>query len=170
MLNELLIWVALLCGVVFLAVDKRRGSGALTLAYFLTLSLGHIPGLLAYLDLKSEAVKVGADVTLIGMMAFIAGALAARVLPQPITSVKGHQQAFSDDIGSRVGWRVLAIGVVAQFVLLPVSTLLPSLTAITSCGGSFLVLGFWLLLYSSTIHRQSRQTLQISYDAAVASA
>ena len=166
MLNELLIWVALLGGVVFLAVDKRRGSGALTLAYFLTLSLGHIPGLLAYLDpnlelLESEAVKVGADVTLMGMMAFIVGALAARVLPQPITSVKAYQQAFSDDIDSRVGWRVLAIGVGAQFVLLPVSSLVPSLTAITSCGGSFLVLGFWLLLYSSTIHRESRQTLQI---------
>ena len=147
-------------------------SGALTLAYFLTLSLGHIPGLLAYLDpnLESEAVKVGADVTLMGMMAFIVGALAARVLPQPITSVKAHQQAFSDDIGSRVGWRVLAIGVVAQFVLLPVSALLPSLTAITSCGGSFLVLGFWLLLYSSTIHRREPADFADSYDAAVASA
>jgi hypothetical protein len=163
MLNELLIWVALLGGVVFLTADKRRGSGALTLAYFLTLSLGHIPGLLAYLDpnLESEAVKVGADVTLIGMTAFIVGALAARVLPQPITSVKAHRQAFSDDIDSRVGWRVLAIGVVAHFVLLPVSALLPSLTVIIASGGSFLVLGFWLLLYSSTIHRESRQTLQI---------
>ena len=50
MLNDLLIWVALLVGLVFLVVDKRRGIGALTLAYFLALSLGHVPGLLAYLD------------------------------------------------------------------------------------------------------------------------
>ena len=50
MLNELLIWGALLVGLVFLVVDKRRGIGALTLAYFLSLSLGHVPGLLVYLD------------------------------------------------------------------------------------------------------------------------
>ena len=79
MLNELLIWGALLVGLVFLVVDKRRGNGALTLAYFLVLSLGHVPGLLAYLDLSTipgdvEATKVGFDVTLIGMTAFIVGA------------------------------------------------------------------------------------------------
>ena len=81
MLNELLIWAGLLVGVVFLAVDKRRGIGALTVAYFLSLSLGHIPGLLVYLnpDMTSEATKVGSDVTLIGMTAFIVGAMAYNV-------------------------------------------------------------------------------------------
>ena len=116
MLNDLLIWVALLVGLVFLVVDKRRRIGALTLAYFLALSLGHVPGLLAYLDPDllgdAEATKVGFDVTLIGMTAFIVGAMAARILPQRTTSVKAYQQTVSADILSRLGWRVLTIGIV----------------------------------------------------------
>ena len=100
MLNELLIWGALLVGLVFLVVDKRRGIGALTLAYFLILSLGHVPGLLVYLDpnifwVNFEATKVGFDVTLIGMTAFIVGAMAARILPLRTTSAKAFQPTFS---------------------------------------------------------------------------
>ena len=97
MLNNLLIWGALLVGLVFLVVDKRRRTGALTLAYFLALSLGHVPGLLAYLDADyllgdAEATEVGFHVTLIGMTAFIVGAMAARMLPLRTTSAKAYQQ------------------------------------------------------------------------------
>src|SRR6516165_10338396 len=98
MLNELLIWGALFVGLVLLVIDNRRGIGALTLAYFLSLSLGHIPGLLVYLNpnTSGEATKVGIDVTLIGMTAFIAGAIAARILSQATTSAKAYKQAFGD--------------------------------------------------------------------------
>ena len=163
MLNELLIWAALLVGVVFLAVDRRRGIGALAVAYFLSLSLGHIPGLLVYLNpnMTAEATKVGSDVTLIGMTAFIVGTLAARILQRPTKSAEADQPAFSDDILSWLGWRVLIIGAVAQFVVLPVSALLPSLTAITSSLGTLLVLGFWLLFYSATIANESSRALRI---------
>jgi hypothetical protein len=166
MLNDLLIWGALLVGLVFLVVDKRRGIGALTLAYFLGLSLGHVPGLLAYLDPDrigeaAEATKVGFDVTLIGMTAFIVGAMAARILPRRTTSAKVYQQTASADIFSRFGWRVLTMGIVSYFVLLPVSALVPSLTAIASALGTLLILGFWLQLYAAAIAHESRQTLLI---------
>jgi hypothetical protein len=163
MLNELLIWTALLVGLVFLAIDKRRGIGALTLAYFLSLSLGHVPGLLVYLNpyTAGEATKVGIDVTLIGMAAFIAGAIAARILSQATTSAKACKQAFGDDIFLRVGWRLLTMGLVAQFVVLPISALLPSVTAIVSSFGTLLVLGFWLLFYSAAIANDSLRKLKI---------
>src|SRR5262245_14709348 len=100
MLNDLLIWAALFVGLVFLVIDRRHRVGALTLAYFLALSLGHVPGLLAYLDPElhadllgdTEPTKVGFDVTLMGMTAFIVGATAARILPQRTKSVKAYQQ------------------------------------------------------------------------------
>src|SRR5580704_3513069 len=156
MLNDLLVWGALLVGLVFLVVDKRRGIGALTLAYFLDLSLGHVPGLLTYLNPDiigeaAEATKVGFDVTLIGMTSFIVGAMAARILPQRTTSVKVYQQTAGADIFSRFGWRVLTMGIVSYFVLLPVSALVPSLTAIASALGTLLILGFWLQLYAAVI-------------------
>jgi hypothetical protein len=157
MLNDLLIWGALLVALVFLVVDKRRGIGALTLTYFLVLSLGHVPGLLPYLDPNSggvEATKVGFDVTLIGMMAFIAGAMAARILRRT-TSAKAHQQMGSDDVFLRLGWRMLTIGIAAYFVVLPVSALVPSLTAVVSVLGSLLILGFWLRLYGAATYRET---------------
>src|SRR5262249_39422105 len=157
MLNDILIWGALLVGLVFLVVDKRRYIGALTLAYFLALSLGHVPGLLAYLDTNTfefvidteGPTKIGFDVTLIGMTAFIVGAMVARLVPQRKTSVKAYQPTATDDLFSRSGWRVLAIGIVAYFVVLPVSALIPSMTAVTSSLGTLLILGFWLQLYAS---------------------
>jgi hypothetical protein len=166
MLNDLLIWVALLVGLVFLVVDKRRGIGALTLAYFLDLSLGHVPGLLAYLDPDiigeaAEATKVGFDVTLIGMTAFIVGAMAARILPRRTASVKAYQQTASADIFSRFGWRVLTMGIISYFVLLPVSALVPSLTAVASALGTLLILGLWLQLYAAVIAHDSWRTLLI---------
>ena len=160
MLNDLLIWGALLLGLVFLVVDKRRKCGALTLAYFLTLSLGHIPGVLAYLDQNfsvytREATKVGLDTTLIGMTAFLVGAVAARILPQRTANVKAYQQAASADFFSRISRRTLTIGIIGYFVILPVAALVPSFTSIASVTVLLLMLGFWLKLYAA----DSRQTL-----------
>jgi hypothetical protein len=166
-LNYLLIWGALLVGLAFLAVDKRRGNGALTLAYFLVLSVGHVPGLLPYLDAHVpiwgdfETTKVGFDVTLIGMTAFIVGAMAARILRRRTTSAKPYQQTAGADIYSRLAWRVFTMGIVSYFVLLPVSALVPSLTAVVSVLGSLLILGFWLRLYAAAAADNSRQTLLI---------
>jgi hypothetical protein len=165
MLNDLLIWGALLVGLV-LVVGKRRGNGALTLSYFLALSLGHVPGVLSYLDPDTilgdaEATKVGFDVTLIGMAAFIAGAMAARMLPLRTTSAKAYQQTASVDVFSRLSWRVLMMGIVSYFVLMPVSAVVPSLTAVASVLGTLLILGFWLQLYAATTAHNGRQILLI---------
>jgi hypothetical protein len=165
MLNDLLIWVALFLGLVFLAVDKRRRIGALTLSYFLALSLGHVPGLLAYLDpdlmWDGEETKIGFQITLIGMTAFIVGAIAGRILPRRNANVKAFQ-TISADIESKLGWRLLAIGIVSYFFLLPVSALVPSLTAIASVLGSLLVLGFWVLLDASNKSNRLRTLLIVA--------
>jgi hypothetical protein len=161
MLNDLLIWVALLVGLAFLVVDKRRRVGALTLAYFLGLSLGHVPGLLGYLDSDllsdAEPTKVGFDVTLIGMTAFIVGAIAARILPRRTTIA--FQKTASTDIKSQLGWRVLTLGIVSYFLVLPVSALVPSMTAVASVLGSLLILGFWILLDAAAATDGNRRTL-----------
>jgi hypothetical protein len=165
MLNDLLIWAALLVALCFLVVDNRSRVGALTLAYFLALSLGHVPGLLAYLDPNTmvgddEATRIGFDATLKGMTAFIAGAMAARILFQRTVKAQ-NQQMVNHDIFSRLGWRVLTIGIASYFVLLPVSALLPSLTAISSALGTLLILGLWLQLYAAANANDSRRKLLI---------
>ncbi len=85
MLSLLFIWAALFIGLILFAIDKYRMEGALTLAYFLSFSVIHVPGVLAYLNPDYvwggvEPTKVGFEVTLIGMASFICGAIAARVI------------------------------------------------------------------------------------------
>jgi hypothetical protein len=161
MLNELLIWGALLAGLVYLVLDRRGKSGALTLAYFLTFSVGHIPGVLAYLDpgfnpFLREATQAGLDTTVIGMAAFCIGAVvAARVLPLRSAKGRAYGQTASAEFFSRIGWRMLVIGVVTYFLVMPLAALVPSLTAISSVTALLLILGFWLKLYAG----DSKQTL-----------
>jgi len=166
MLNDLLIWVALLVGLIFLVIDNRRGVGALTLAYFLILSLSHVPGVLAYLDpdtfqAQEESTKVGFDATLIGMAAFLVGAIAARIWPRRTTRVKAQQFSLSADIFRQLGRRLLIIGTVSYFVILPVSALVPSLTAVMSVMGTLLILGIFLQIYAAVNAKDSRKILLI---------
>jgi hypothetical protein len=162
MLTDLLIWGALLVGLCFLVV-WGRGNGALTLAYFLSLSLGHVPGILSYLDPDSiqgdpEATAVGFNITLIGMTAFIVGAMAACILARRSTSVKAYQQKATANFFSRLGWRVLVMGIASYFLVLPVSALVPSATAVSSVLGTLLILGFWLQLYSAAAAHDTPRT------------
>jgi hypothetical protein len=166
MVKDLWIWGVLLVGLVLLAVDKRSKIGALTMTYFLVLSLGHVPGVLCYLDpvtfqADGEVTKVGFDVTLIGMTAFIAGAIAARILHRRITRVQGHQQTDNADIFWRFGSRILVIGIACYFVIMPVSALVPSFTAATSVLGTLLILGLWLQLYSAMDAKDNRKILLV---------
>jgi hypothetical protein len=151
MLGYLLIWAALLAGLVFLV---QRGQGALTLAYFLALSLGHVPGVLAYLNpnfpYDPQPTQIGFSMTLTGMSAFIVGAVAARILQR--RTVPGQ---VSSQIFSRFKWRVLTLGIIAYFVVLPVSTFVPSLTAVAAAMGGLLIVGIWFWIYSVTTANRS---------------
>jgi hypothetical protein len=166
MLNDLLIWAALLAGLAFLVVDRRRGAGALVLAYFLILSLGHVPGVLVYLNpnmfwVNFEATKIGFDVTLIGMTAFIAGAIAARIMPMRTTSAKAFQPTFSHDTLSWLSRRMLTMGISFYFLLSQISGFVPSSSAIISVGGELLIVGLWFWVYSAETAKESRQVLLI---------
>jgi hypothetical protein len=169
MLNDLLIWVALLAALTFLVLDKWRGAGALVFGYFLILSLGHVPGVLAYIgpDIfgsdtdKTEATKIGFDVTLIGLTAFIVGAIAARILPMRTTSAKAFQPTSSHDVLFWLSRRMLITGIVAYFLIAPIVGHVPSLTSATSVVGELVVLGLWFWIYSAEGAKDSRQVLLI---------
>jgi len=174
MLNDLLIWVALLAGLAFLVVDKRRGAGALVLAYFLICRLVMFPVFCPisnqHVESKVEATKIGFDMTLIGMAAFMMGAIAARILPMRTTGAKAVQPRFSHDTLSLNSRRVLTMGIASYFLFLPVSGLVPSLTAIVSVMGGLLIPGLWFWIYS-TRDREKQPTDFVDFrDAAVASA
>src|SRR5262249_59057215 len=77
----LVIWFAV--GIGLILSQGPRGSAGLPLAYFLGLSLIHVPGAMLYLDdneISSMAAltKDGFEQTVIGLTAFLAGVLIAK--------------------------------------------------------------------------------------------
>lgn len=166
MLLLIVIWVALLAALIVFAVGRPGQGGALTLAYFLGLSLIHIPGVLpflvpgAYLPDFEETLK-GLQLTILGMATFVAGAVAAKLLlkGRPL-QVKGDPATFE-----ALGLRVLIAGAVSYFVLLPATARFSSVTSLISPLGTLLIVGIWMRLYGATFRGNSMkvsQTLSLS--------
>jgi hypothetical protein len=156
MLILLLIYLAVSAGLTWVVSQKRLGSAGLPLAYFLGLSLIHVPGAIIYLDAEeTNAARIGFEETTIGMVAFLVGVLVAR-------HAFVHRQAAQTDRSqienltrresaaiNRLALIYISIGSIAFFVLLPAINL-PSVTAIVSALGSLVVVGlclrFWVAI------------------------
>jgi len=76
-------------------------------------------------------------------------------------SVKAHQQTASPQIYWRIGWRLLLMGILSSFLILPASALVPSLTSLASALGALIVLGIWFLLYSAVATKNTRRILVV---------
>ncbi len=161
MTDLLILWIGLLVALLGLAIGPPGRGGALTLAYFLALSLIHVPGILAFLGADPALYEVaetslGFEVTLAGMAAFVGGAAAARMLDRaPPDGVPQSPEPGFD----RAGWRALAIGAGSYLLLSFVFGRLASATAIVSSLQNLVILGFWMLLYQTGSPADARRTL-----------
>src|SRR3954470_3989161 len=121
MIDLLLIWVTLLLALLLFGIGKRGSGGALTLAYFLGLSLIHVPGILPSFGAEwddVESTRIGFETTLVGMTSFVVGALIARLV------LVGRadwilMRPDNSNLFRRLGWRAVVVGGVAYLVLLP---------------------------------------------------
>ncbi len=164
MLGLIVIWAGLLIALVVFAIGRPGRGGALTLAYFLGLSLIHVPGVLPFLDSESgladwDETQLGFEMTILGMAAFVAGAVLARWIDRRRAAAKGAPPRRRAQAFERLGWRTLVLGVVAYFVLLPLSGRVPSLTSVVSALATLLILGLWLVLYGAAVAADRRRTL-----------
>jgi hypothetical protein len=162
----LMLWAVVMATFIAFAIPRPRQGGQLTLAYLLGLSLIHVPGLLPYLDLASDAnlfglaeTQAGMKLTLIGMVAFVLGATAVRRIYRP--QQRQVPTAADDGILAHMSWRVLWIGIASYFFLMPLSFLVPSLTSVVSPLGTLLIIGVWLRLYEASVKRNGVETLSV---------
>jgi hypothetical protein len=156
MLALLTIWAALIVTLIVFAIGRPGQGGALTLAYFLGLSLIHLPGVLPFLGAASnlddgQATLVGLELTVLGMACFVAGAIAAHASGGAGTFARMPAPLAQMPAFSRAGWRMVAAGAVTYFVLIPLSFRVPSLTAAVSAFATLLILGLWLVLYRAVL-------------------
>ncbi|MEJ0067178.1 MAG: hypothetical protein WDM85_18675, partial [Caulobacteraceae bacterium] len=153
-------WFVLLVLCVAL-VSRRENSGALLLAYFLGLSVIHVPGAVDFLGNASglytgAETKIGFELTLAGMAALLLGAYLARA-----TSAGGRVPLSQDPRvdWQRIGTILLTAGVGAYFFVMPLAGLVPSLASVLSAIGSLLIVGVWVFFYDATARSDHRRTL-----------
>jgi hypothetical protein len=164
MLNLLLVWSALLMALTAFAIGRRGKGGALALAYFLGLSLIHVPGVLPFLGLGTnlsdrEETCFGFEMTILGTAAFVAGAILARRTAKLGKISRAEAPRRRAGVFEHLGWRTFAVGIAAYFILLPLSLLVPSSTSIVSAFATLLILGLWLVLYGAAEAADRRRTL-----------
>src|ERR1700741_3056146 len=131
MSGVLVIWAVLIVALVVFAIGQPGRGGALTLAYFLGLSLVHVPGVLPFLGsdlglVDLDETELGFDLTILGMAAFIAGAVLAHCINRRRVVATGAPPRRRAQAFEGLGRRTFVLGVVAQFLLLPLSVRVPS--------------------------------------------
>ena len=162
--NLIAIWAALLAALVTFAIARQGQGRPLTLAYFLGLSLIHVPGVLPFLSPGSglddfDETQLGFVFTLLGMVAFVAGAVLARWIAPQRGAAKGVSSRRRAQVFDRLGWQTLALGTAAYFVLVPLSARVPSLTSVVSALATLLIVGLWLVLYGANLTADRRRLL-----------
>jgi hypothetical protein len=164
MMNLIVAWAALLVVLVIFAIGRPGRGGALTLAYFLGLSLIHVPGVLQFLEPGSglddfDDTQVGFELTVLGMSAFVAGAILASRIDRRRAPIGGRPARWRAQAFEHLGRRTLGLGVVAYFVIVPLSGRVPSLTSVVSSLATLLIIGLWLALYGAAVAADRCRTL-----------
>src|SRR5260370_941632 len=135
MLGLLVTCATLLGALVAFAIGRPGRGGALTSAYLLGLSFIRVPGALLFVRSDSGLVdgdetELGFQMTVLGMAAFVAGAVLARWIGQRQSTERGALSLRRAQAFERLGWRAFTLGIVAYFVLMPLSGRVPSLTSV----------------------------------------
>jgi hypothetical protein len=162
MLILLLIWLAVGIGLVWVVTQRPLGSAGLPLAYFLGLSLIHVPGALLYLDAdEANVTRIGFEQTTLGTAAFLIGVIVSRYA---FVRHIGQQARLRQTEGftpegfaalDRLALLYVCVGSVAYFVLLPLIGGIPSAGAIISALGSLVMVGACLRLWVASKSRHA---------------
>jgi hypothetical protein len=161
----LVIWCAV--GIGLTLSEGRKGSAGLPLAYFLGLSLIHVPGAMLYLSgddqlsSMAELTREGFEQTVIGMVTFLAGVLIAKnfgVLNRWLPALNGGISERLDFRGvrrlNRIGLFYFLFGAFVYFVVMRLAGGIPSITALLSPLGSLIVVGACLRLWAAQEERK----------------
>jgi hypothetical protein len=164
----LAIWLAV--GIGLILTQGPRGSAGLPLAYFLGLSMIHVPGAMLYLDNNemssmADLTKAGFEQTVIGMTAFLAGVLIAKKIGSTARKSPSLNGGIADALSSpsldrldRIGLVYFLVGAFVYFVVMRFTSGIPSIAALLSSLGSLIVVGACLRLWAA---RKERKPLKL---------
>src|SRR5262245_8240391 len=157
----LVIWFAVGIGLILSQGPKR--SAGLPLAYFLGLSMIHVPGAMLYVDdieggYMAALTESGFEQTVIGLVAFLAGVLIAKKTRSGCSPEGGVVQGSSwPDVDrlDRLGLYYFVFGALIYFVGMRLFGGITSAAAILSSLGSLIVVGACLRLWAALQKRNA---------------
>jgi len=154
----LLIWVGI-GTLLVLGTRGGAGSAGLPIAYFLGLSLIHVPGAFFLLDSeRSDVVSLwtrsGFEQTIIGMSAFLIGVVIARLpagfMPRSVQpNAPQTLSCMNLDAVNRLALLYVSVGLIMYFVLGRFISNIPSAGAIAGSVGSLIITGICLRLWAA---------------------
>src|SRR5690349_82152 len=151
----LMIWAVLAITLAGLTGNPGRSAG-LPLAYFLQLSIIHVPGALIYLDAQdigSSAAtnKLGFEETVIGCAAFVVAVIIVRSIPSRSGTAYRATDTGLNSVNELVRDDTLAIYYLligsAVYFLAPFLSAIPSASSVLSGLGSLIIVGACLRLW-----------------------
>ena len=146
-------WAAL--GLALVMFQRPGRSSGLPLAYFLGLSLIHVPGALLYVgevDASSNArvTSIGFEQTIIGIAAFVTGVLVAKYRFGRIRSYSTsnlHEARGYWKVLDKLAVRCILFGAAVYFIIMPFTGGIPSISAVLSALGSLVIVGACLRIW-----------------------
>ncbi len=148
MLNLLFVWLAV--GIA-LALLIRKSSAGLLLAYFVGLSMIHVPGAMMFLEAGEwNRTRLGFEQTVIGLVAFLIGAVITRMTAFPRRLGVDRPNSLSPKSATelnQLAFKYVLLGGVIYFFLMSYASAIPSATAIMSPLGSLIIVGACLRLW-----------------------
>lgn len=162
MISLILIWAVLFLVLLYAGIGLRKDGGALTLSYFSILSLIHVPGAIAYVFgawalVHREETELGFQLTVIGMTAFVAGAMLARV-GRKTSTIPNNTSAEQEVALRRMSREMMVVGFATFIFFIPLAKLVPSLTSVVQPLTALMVLGLWIRLYNGMVTRNPTLT------------
>src|SRR5882672_3514831 len=162
MTQLLLIWLGLFGVLLLLIVRDGHRSGALTLSYFLSLALIHVPGALTYIGAPSgfQDTLLGLELTVLGVAFFVAGVAVAQQLVNRRRMRRAVEDAPIDpDWLNDVARKFFLVGLFVFFIAIPIVAEVPGVTSVVSAFVGLLVIGIWLWLCAAIIKRDRRRQI-----------
>jgi hypothetical protein len=159
----LLVWLCFFGLLLVILLQDRKHTGALTLSYFVSLSLIHVPGTLGYLGhpYGFEDTYRGLQIAVVGVAAFVGGVAFARFRGTKATHRTIHQTDLDPDWLEKIGRKFLVLGVFVFFIAVPIVGQIPSMTAVVSAFVGLLVIGIWLWLAAAIIRGDRRKQILV---------
>jgi hypothetical protein len=153
------IWLALALATMLLGQRGLQRTAGMPLAYFLGLSMIHVPGAAAYLsfptwDTLTRQTQTGFEQTVIGMTAFLAGVMLARCTASPPNTDHTRRLWLPSEFAALDRLALIYIAGGTCYFMLDQLVSIPSATAIISSLVSLLIVGACLRLWVA--HRQGR--------------